>query len=268
MKRERMNQLRNDIARLHYIAYRREDDGEVQDIQDGEYCDPEHTSKIYTTGNGLKTRASLGCFTVKYKDVIAKASEYGLDAREAIEELAEMEKEKVTVAAGVAALGLVTVHGISCLNAEVGEVDGQAVSLPSVLRLSLGDLSVVAMEDLVLDMKPRMAVSQPPSLLYSICAEHKELRKALQNSSTLRKRLEDARGDVTAGLDSCWEPIGIQFSNLRLFACGLATFFPDSSSVESDFLFWPLIRTTTGPRLPAYPSRDGFTLDSGSKLNI
>jgi hypothetical protein len=115
-------------------------------------------------------------------------------------------------------------------------VDGQAVSLPPVLPLSLGDLSVVAMQDLVLDMKPRMAVSQPPSVLHSICAEHKELRNALQNSSTLRKRLEDARGDLTAGFDSCWEPIGIQFLNLRLFACGLATvFLPGSSSVESDF---------------------------------
>jgi hypothetical protein len=240
----------------------------VQAIQDSEYCDPEHTSKIYMTGKGLKTRASLGCFTVKYKDIIAKASEYGLDAREAIEELAEMEEEKVTVAADVAALGLVTVPGISSLNAEVGEVDGQAVFLPPVLLLSLGDLSVVAIQDLVLDMKPRMAVSQPPSLLYSTCAEQKELRKALQNSFTLRKRLEDARGDVTAGFDSCWEPIGIQFPNLRLFACGLATVFPGSSSVESNFLFWPLIRTTTGPRLPGYPSRDSFTLYSGSKLNI
>jgi hypothetical protein len=112
-QRERLNQLRNDIARLHCIAYRGDDNGEVQDIQDGEYCDPEHTYKIYTADNGLETRASLVCFTVKYENIIAKASEYGLDAREAIEELAEMEEEKVTVAADVAALGLVTVHGIS-----------------------------------------------------------------------------------------------------------------------------------------------------------
>jgi hypothetical protein len=119
MQRERLNQLRSDIARLHCIACRREDEGELQDIQDGEHCDPEHTSKIYTTGNDLETRASLGCFTVKDMDISAKASEYGLDAREAFEEVAENEEERVTVAADVAALGLVTVHGISCLNAEV-----------------------------------------------------------------------------------------------------------------------------------------------------
>jgi hypothetical protein len=82
MQRERLNQLRDDVARRHCIAYRREDEGEVQDFQDGEYCDPEHRSEVYTTGNVLETRASLGCFTVKYKDIIAKASEYGLDARE------------------------------------------------------------------------------------------------------------------------------------------------------------------------------------------
>jgi hypothetical protein len=29
LQRERLNQLRNDIARLHCIAYRREDNGEV-----------------------------------------------------------------------------------------------------------------------------------------------------------------------------------------------------------------------------------------------
>jgi hypothetical protein len=61
------------------------------------------------------------------------------------------------------------------------------------------------------------------------------MRKALQNSSILRKTLKDARGDVTAGFDSCWEPIGIQFPNFRLFAYGLATVFPASSSMESEF---------------------------------
>jgi hypothetical protein len=147
----------------------------VQDFQDGKYCDPEHTSKVYTTCNGLETRTSLGCFTVKYKDIIAKASEYGLDAR-AIEELVEIEEEKVTVAADVAALGLVTVHGIFCLNAEVGEVDGQAVSLQPVLPLSLGDLSVIGMHDLVLDMNPRVAVSQPLSVLHPISAEQRDAK--------------------------------------------------------------------------------------------
>jgi hypothetical protein len=87
------------------------------------------------------------------------------------------------------------------------------------------------MQNLVLDMKPRMTVSQPPSVLHTICAEHKELLKALQNSSTQRKRLEDNRGDVTAGFDSCWEPVECPFPNLRIYASGLATVFPGSSSV-------------------------------------
>jgi hypothetical protein len=101
-----------------------------------------------------------------------------------------MEEEKVRVAADVTALGLVTVHGISCLNAEVGEVDGQAVSLPPVMPLSLGDLLVVAMQDLVLDMKPRMAVSQPPSLLHSICTEHKSCER---HCRTVPPRANDLR---------------------------------------------------------------------------
>jgi hypothetical protein len=147
MQRERLNQLRDDIARLHCISYRREDEEEVQDFQDGEYCDPEYRSEVYKTGNVLETRAPLGCFTVKYKDITAKASEYGLDAREAIRELAEIEEENVAVAADAAALGFVTVHGIFCLNAEASEVDWQAVSLPPVLPFSPGDLSFVAMQD-------------------------------------------------------------------------------------------------------------------------
>jgi hypothetical protein len=95
MQRERLSQLRNDVARLHCIAYRREDEGELQDIQDGEYCDPGQTSKIYKTGNGLEARASLGCFTVRHKDIIATASEYGLASRGATEGVAEIEEEKV-----------------------------------------------------------------------------------------------------------------------------------------------------------------------------
>jgi hypothetical protein len=200
-----------------------------------QYCDPGHKLGIAVTGSGLESRASLGCFTVKYRDIIAKASEHGLDAREAIEELSESEYETVLVAADVAALGLVTVHGLFCLNVEIGDEDGQAVSLPPVLPLSLGDLSTTSMQDLIIEMRARLTNTLPPSVLHAICAEHKELRKALQNSSNLRQQLEDARGEVAAGFDSCWEPIGSKFPYLRLFACGLATVFPGSSSVESDF---------------------------------
>jgi hypothetical protein len=158
MQNSQLQQLRKYIAELHCIESNREDEVYVEDTQHGQHCNPGHTLEISTTGSGLETCASLGKFTVKYKDILAKASEHGLDAREAMEELAESEEEKVFVAADVAALGLVTVHGLFCLNSEVGEEDGQAVSLQPVLPFSLGDLSATTMQDIVLAMKPRMTI--------------------------------------------------------------------------------------------------------------
>jgi hypothetical protein len=131
-------------------------------------------------------------------------------------------------------MGLVTGHGLFCLNAEDGEVDGQAVSLPPVLPLSLGGLSVIAMQDLVLLMKTRMAVTLLSSVLHSICAEHGELRKALQNSSTLRKRLGEARGDVTAGSTRAGSLLEASFQTFAFSPMVLPQFSPVSSSVVSD----------------------------------
>jgi hypothetical protein len=55
--------------------------------------------------------------------------------------------------------------------------------------------------------------------------------------------LRTPAGTSPLGFDSRWEPIGIQFPKLRLSPVVLPELFPGSSSVECDFLFWPVTRT-------------------------
>jgi hypothetical protein len=43
MQNAQLHQLRKNIAELHCIVSNREDEGYVENTQDGQYCNPRHT---------------------------------------------------------------------------------------------------------------------------------------------------------------------------------------------------------------------------------
>jgi hypothetical protein len=65
--------------------------------------------------------------------------------------------------------------------------------------------------------------------------KQKELQLALTRSPRLKAELEGMAAKPTASFQSCWLPVMPRYPNLREVAAGLATVFPGSSSVESDF---------------------------------
>jgi hypothetical protein len=159
---------------------------------------------------------------VKYDDIVAKAPEYGLDVKEATENLAGFRRGESDSCRRCCRSGIGDGAWHICLNAEVGEVDGQAVSPPPVLPFhQVICRSLLCWTSFLIWRRgwPLRCV------LHSICTRQKELRNALQNIPTLRKRLADSRGDVTAGvrlaLGAHWNPV----SEASPFACGLARAF-------------------------------------------
>jgi hypothetical protein len=115
------------------------------------------------------------------------------------------------------------------------EKDGS--KLPPTLPLSLNAMSPRQMQDLLVQMMPRLSTTLPAAFPHKVCADHIGLKRMLRNNTAMVKDLESAAeiNSISNGFDACWAPLSTALPHLRHFACGLATIFPGSSSVESDF---------------------------------
>jgi hypothetical protein len=63
--------------------------------------------------------------------------------------------------------------------------------------------------------------------------EFRDLKEAAGDDSSLAAALEKQLD--TVNFTDGWEPLGHRFPNLRQFCSGIAIFFPETSTVESDF---------------------------------
>jgi hypothetical protein len=115
------------------------------------------------------------------------------------------------------------------------EKDGS--KLPPTLPLSLSAMSPRQMQDVLVQMRPRLSATLPAAFPHKVCADHIGLKRILRNKTAMVKDLESAAeiNNVSNGFDACWAPVSRAFPHLRHFASGLATVFPGRSSVESDF---------------------------------
>jgi hypothetical protein len=72
-------------------------------------------------------------------------------------------------------------------------------------------------------------------LARAACEEHQALKSDCLRSPAAKDDLKGAAASPKASFQSCWRPRFPGYSNIREVAVGLATIFPGSSSVESDF---------------------------------
>jgi hypothetical protein len=202
--------------------------------QDGslECNDPDVS--IATAGSGVETVAILGRFSMCYRDVMKHAEVYGLDTGDALEDLDGCDEEKHSVAKDVTAVALTTVHGLYLMELDA---DKEGSKLPPTLPLSFNTVSPGQMQDLVRSFRPRMLVSLPAGAPHDVVGEQLKLKRLLRNNAVIWTELaaQAAKHASTNGFDECWGPLRDEFPTLRLFACGPASVFPGSSTVESDF---------------------------------
>jgi hypothetical protein len=69
--------------------------------------------------------------------------------------------------------------------------------------------------------------------IYEIEQQHRDLVKAYKYEPPVKTILD--QHDHKTKFNDAWEALGIRFTTLRTFCGGLATLFPNSTSVESDF---------------------------------
>jgi hypothetical protein len=79
--------------------------------------------------------------------------------------------------------------------------------------------------------------SLPAGAPHDVVGEHLKLKRLIRNNAALWTELaaQAAQHASANGSDDCWGPLRDEFPTLRLFPCGLASVFPGSSTVESDF---------------------------------
>jgi hypothetical protein len=82
-----------------------------------------------------------------------------------------------------------------------------------------------------------MLVSLPAVAPHDVTGEQLKLKRWLRKIAVLRTALaaQVTKHTSANGFDECWGPLRGEFPTLRLFACGLVSVFPGSSTVESDF---------------------------------
>ncbi len=69
--------------------------------------------------------------------------------------------------------------------------------------------------------------------IYEIEQQHRDFVKAYKYEPPVKTILD--QHDHKTKFNDAWEALGIRFATLRMFCGGLATLFPNSTSVESDF---------------------------------
>lgn len=128
------------------------------------------------------------------------------------------------------------------------------------MPLSPGEMACSELQDLALNLKPRLTQSLSSGSSHSARKEHKELRKALHNSPPFREELADAALKVVVAeeFSACWRPVGEKYACLRLLACGIATVFLGSSSVETDFYNLILDKSTFSSSLASFSVEGQF----------
>jgi hypothetical protein len=146
--------------------------------------------------------------------------------------LADDDKERLESAVGK--LFLNAREGITAIGAE--RAADNSISrdrLPTVLPRDLRYLTPRAFNSIVLKRARRLAHSGSQELCTDLEREFKEFKRGIHGDSALREALELQHSIVSFADVQC--PLGERFSRLKQFSCGIATVFPATSTVESDF---------------------------------
>jgi hypothetical protein len=146
--------------------------------------------------------------------------------------LADEDKQRLESAVGK--LFLNAREGINAIGAErAADNSISQEKLPPVLPRDLRSLPPREFNSIVLKQARRLAHSGREELCTDLEREFKQFKCAIHDDTALREELE-IQPSIVSFADG-WRPLGVRFSKLRQFCGGIATVFPGTSTVESDF---------------------------------
>ena len=140
---------------------------------------------------------------------------------------------KAIVVSTYANFALYLICGISKIVVERDMQNNAAADLPPVLPIKMLDFSSSSLA-LCLDRhKSRLQNLIGNDAIEKIDMQLQKMKRAYREDETLAGAI-NAHKD-TYSFDDCWSLLGVGFRELKLFAGGIATVMPGTSSVEADF---------------------------------
>jgi hypothetical protein len=141
-------------------------------------------------------------------------------------------EEARSIEVGIGKLFLASVEKISAIRAERNSSnDPSSQKLPRVLPHELAEVAPRLFNGILFEQSQRLLCSGQS--VDELEREFRSFKAAVHSESTLLDSLRK-RG-TSIGFEEAWQPLGIRFAKLRQFCGGLATVFPGTATVESDF---------------------------------
>jgi hypothetical protein len=138
--------------------------------------------------------------------------------------------EMAVVVKSIATCSVNLIAGLTNIVAERDSVNHAAESMPPALPHQLVKLRGREFADSILQQKDRLSVLQK---MEHIERDFESLRNAYDREPSLKQALDQCSSTTT--FDQGWSFVQNRFEHLNEFCGGLATAFPGTSSVESDF---------------------------------
>ena len=144
------------------------------------------------------------------------------------------ETTQADVARNVSRFMLKLINGIENVCGERNQLN-QAIDspLPPVLPYQWVKVATSDLVDILRIQQQRIGATQSRDAIRRIEEDHKGLKRAFSNEQPLREILEKHNTQTT--FKEAWAAVNGRFKDLMHFSGGLATVFPGTAAVESDF---------------------------------
>ena len=158
----------------------------------------------------------------------------GLHVRHTLQELDDETHRKVLESIGTLAMRIV--EGVVNIQAERNERNNADDDMPSTLPHELVKLSTAVFGNTIVDVHlQQLRHSWDEKTIAQLETQHKELRTAYQREPALKLALDTYANVTNKSFQDAWAIVEGRFEILMDFCGGIATIFPNTASVESDF---------------------------------
>jgi hypothetical protein len=141
--------------------------------------------------------------------------------------------EMAEVIKSIATCSVNLIAGLANIVAERDSRNDAAESMPPVLPHQLVKLRGQEFANIIIQQKERLSVRWSAKMIDDIERDFEDLRGAYEREPSLKQFLDKCSSVTT--FDEGWSYVEKRFEHLNEFCGGLATAFPGTSSVESDF---------------------------------
>ena len=184
------------------------------------------------TGEAIEgAGVACGRFAVSFDDVSAFLEDLGLAVVDMLDNLSLLERNKVVRAFAKLFVGMV--DGIARITPQKNNEGAYGREFPPVLPHELASTRGRDFTTLMREQRGRLRASMSETEVDKICEEHVQLVEAVGREIDLRELLQTFSSET--GFEDGWKHLEERFPALCRFAGGLATIFPGTSTVESDF---------------------------------